>query len=171
MADWLIEPLADDHERGSFSCGNAPLDRFLQTQAGQYGRKGVGRTFVAVRPGQRVVIGFYTLAASSIEIAHLPPTLAKKLPKHPVPMVLLGRLAVDSIARDQGLGKVLLSDALSRSLRIADELGVFGVHVHAADDGAVSFYARYGFQPFPEQNRHMLLSMATIRKSAGADEE
>ena len=89
MAEWQIEPLADDHDRAAFACGNAALDVFLRTQAGQYSRKGVGRTFVAVRPPGRAVIGYYTLAASSIEFQNFPKSLSKRLPKHPVPMILL----------------------------------------------------------------------------------
>lgn len=164
MAEWQIEPLADDHQRGNFSCGRTPLDLFIQTQAGQYERKGIGRTFVAVRPGGKTVIGYYTLAASSVEFAHLPAALSKKLPKHPVPMVLLGRLAVDDAARGIGLGRDLLADALSRALRIADDLGVFGVHTHATDDDAKAFYEKFGFVPLLDQQQHMFLPMATIRK-------
>src|SRR4051812_25116768 len=104
MAEWQIEPL-DDHERGAFSCGKAPLDAFIRTQAGQYVRKSVGRTFVAVPPGSRAVIGYYTLAASALEFALLPAALTKKLPKHPIPTILLGRLAVDLSARGKGLGR------------------------------------------------------------------
>lgn len=167
MAEWVIEPLADDHERGAFSCGKASLDVFIRTQAGQYDRKGVGRTFVAVRPESRVVIGYYTLAASAVELAHLPPALAKKLPKHPVPTVLLGRLAVDESARGQGIGGDLVADALRRVLRLAEELGVFAVHVHAIDEEARSFYARYGFVSLLDQERHMMLPVATIRKAFG----
>ncbi len=164
MAEWQIELLADDHLREAFSCGKIPLDAFIQTQCGQYTRKSIGRTFVAVRPGARTVIGYYTLAASAVELAHLPSALAKKLPKHPVPMVLLGRLAVDQSARGEGLGRDLLADALSRAVRIADELGVFGVHTHTIDDEAKRFYTKFGFTPLLDQERHMLLPIATIRK-------
>jgi len=169
MADWQIEPLDDNHERGGFSCGKAPLDVFLRTQAGQYTRKGVGRTFVAVRPGNRAVIGYYTLAASAIEFAQLPTSIGKRLPKHPVPAVLLGRLAVDQSARGQGLGSALLVNALKRVLELADQLGVFAVHVHAIDEEARGFYAHFGFQSLPEQERHMLLPLTTIRSLFAPD--
>lgn len=165
MAEWQIEVLADDHERAAFSCGKGPLDAFIRTHAGQYARREIGRTFVAVRPGERLVTGYYTLAASAIEFAHLPTALPKKLPKHPVPTILLARLAVDATARGIGLGRDLLADALLRSVRLADELSVFGVHAHAIDEEAKAFYAHFGFVPLLDQDRHMLLPIATIRKS------
>ena len=165
MADgWRVELLNDQHERGEFSCGKAPLDVFLHAQAGQYNRKGVGRTYVALRPGESRVIGYYTLAASSVPFADVPPKVGKKLPKHPVPTILLGRLAVDVTARGQGLGSGLLMDALNRALQIADQLGVFAIHVHAMDDEAKSFYAHFGFAALLDQDRHMMLPIETIRK-------
>jgi predicted N-acetyltransferase YhbS len=164
MAEWHIEPMADEHERGAFSCGKAPLDAFIQTKAGQYARRDMGRTFVAVRPGERAVVGYYTVAASAVEFVHVPPSLGKKLPKHPVPAILLGRLAVDQSVHGKGLGGELLIDATNRAMKIADELGVFGVHTHAIDDEAKAFYAHFGFVPLLDDDRHMLLPMATIRK-------
>jgi GNAT superfamily N-acetyltransferase len=167
MAEWHIEPLADHHERGEFSCGKAPLDIFLQKHAGQYARKDVGRTYIAVRPGERAVVGYYTIAASAVEFAHLPLSLTKKLPKHPVPMILLGRLAVDQAVHGKGLGGELLIDASNRAMKIADEVGVFGVHTHAIDDDAKAFYAKFGFVPLLDQERHLLLTITTIRKGLG----
>lgn len=164
MAEWQIELLTDDHERGAFSCGKSSLDAFIRTQAGQYARKDVGRTYVAIRPGAKAVIGYYTLSASAIEFTSPPSALSKKLPKHPVPTVLLGRLAVDTSARGTGLGRDLLADALKRTARIAGEIGVFAIHAHALDDDAKAFYAHFGFLELAEQERHMFLPVATIRK-------
>ncbi|MBX9580946.1 MAG: GNAT family N-acetyltransferase [Gemmataceae bacterium] len=167
MDDWRIEPLADHHERGEFSCGKPPLDVFLRTQAGQYGRKGVGRTFVAVAPADPRLIGYYTLAASSVPFADVPADLGKKLPRHPVPALLIGRLAVDVTAQGRGLGSDLLMDAERRALGIAEQAGVVAVHVHAIDDEAIAWYVKYGFRPLLDQGRHLYLPMETIRKGLG----
>jgi predicted GNAT family N-acyltransferase len=164
MAEWQIEPLAD-HERGEFSCGKAPLDVFLHTQASQYEKRGVGRTCVAVRPDSKRVIGYYTLAASSVEFVNFPETVRKKLPRHPVPTILLGRLAVDVSARGEGLGSGLLTDALERVLGVADVIGVFAVNVHALDDEARGFYAKHGFAALVDQERHLFMTVATILTS------
>lgn len=166
--DWLIELLTDRHERGAFSCGKPSLDLFLHTQAGQYNRKGVGRTYVAVRPNSPQVIGYYTLAASSVPFAELPAKLSKKLPRHPVPTILLGRLAVDLTARGLGLGSDLLIDATRRSMQLAEQIGVFAVHAHALDDEAKGFYFRLGFESLPDQDRHMILPIESIRKGFNA---
>lgn len=164
MAEWQIEPL-DDHERGEFSCGKAPLDTFLHTLASQYEKRGVGRTYVAVRPGSNRVIGYYTLSSSSVEFENFPEVVRKKLPRHPVPTILLGRLAVDVAARGEGLGSGLLTDALERVLGVADVIGVFAVHAHALDDDARGFYTKHGFQSLNDQERHLFMTLATIRKS------
>src|SRR5438309_2342147 len=102
---WSIEPLKATHERGEFCCGKAPLDEFLRTLVSQYEKRNVGRTFVAVAQGENRVCGYYTLAAASVEFGHLPEDLAKKLPKHPVPVAHLGRLAVDKSAQGKRLGE------------------------------------------------------------------
>jgi GNAT superfamily N-acetyltransferase len=162
--DYAIEPLAKDHDRGEFSCGKAPLDAFIRTQAGQYERNGSGRTFVAVAAGSRRVVGYYTLAASAVEAERLPARLAKKLPRHPAPAILLGRLAIDRSAQGKGLGADLLVDALGRSVAAAEVVGAVVVLVHAIDDEAKRFYLKYGFIPLADQDRHLILPVATARQ-------
>src|SRR5947209_12357325 len=90
--EWRIEPLDRSHERGEFCCGTTSLDTFLHSLVSQYERRKLGRTYVAVRPGEKRVFGYYTLAAGSLSFQHLPAKVAKKLPKHPVPVALLARL-------------------------------------------------------------------------------
>lgn len=165
MAEWVIEGLGKDHIREGFCCGKAPLDLFIVTQAGQYEKKRVGRTYVARSPADKVVAGYYTLAASSIPFANLPPTMAAKLPRHPVPTVLLGRLAVDQRSQGRGLGERLLTHALERALSVADTIGACAVEVHAQDGQAAAFYRRYGFIPCPSDPLHLFLPMQTVKQS------
>jgi GNAT superfamily N-acetyltransferase len=165
MADWRIERLERSHERSSFACGKPPLDEFIRRLVSQYEKRNLGRTYVAVRPGERQVIGDYTLASGAIAFQNLPASAAKKLPKHPVPVVLLARLAVDQSAQGQGLGEVLLIDALDRCLGRADKVGVHAVEVDAIDQPAGAFYEKYGFVALPDSQLHLFLPLSTIRDS------
>src|SRR4051794_6762095 len=112
MTDWKIEWLDRTHDRDRFTCGKGPLDDFIRRLVSQYEKRNLGRTYVAARPAERTVCGYYTLASGAIEFQDLPQPSARKLPKHPVPVILLARLAVDRSAQGQGLGEALLLDAL-----------------------------------------------------------
>jgi GNAT superfamily N-acetyltransferase len=162
MTAWQIERLDKTHQREEFCCGKAPLDDFLRSLVNQYEKRKLGRTLVAVKAGEKKVHGYYTLASSAVPIAHLPYETAKKLPKHPVPVALLGRLAVDESAQGQGLGAELLMDALRRCLGLSESLGVFAVEVVAIDDAATKFYTKYGFVPLLDDPRHLFLAMRTV---------
>lgn len=164
MADWLVEPLDPLHERGEFCCGKAPLDDFIRSLASQYEKRKLGRTYVALMPGSRKVCGYYTLASGSIPFADVPPAMAKKLPRHPVPVALLGRLAVDQSAQGQGLGEELLMNALRRCLELSETVGIFAVEVLAIDTQAKGFYEKYGFLPFLDNELHLYLPIQTIEK-------
>ena len=119
MGDWIVELLSKDHQRSDFSCGHASLDDFSKKFASQYARRKLGTTYVAVATGQRRVLGYYTLAPSHFAFAHAPAELLKGLPKHPVPSLLLARLAVGQSESGRGLGRFLLFDAFDRCLRVA----------------------------------------------------
>jgi predicted GNAT family N-acyltransferase len=168
MAEWGIEPLAGNHQRGEFSCGKPPLDVFIRQQAAQYEKKGVGRTYVAVRPGDVRVIGYYTLAAAAVPFEQFPEAVARKLPKHPVPVVLLGRLAVSQAEKGQGLGAGLLIDAFKRAARTAEHVGTFALFVEALDPEAKGFYSRYGFIPLKDQELRLFLPMGSVRATLEA---
>jgi len=116
----VIEPLAGHHDRAAFSCGIPELDRYLERQAGQDMRRRVAQVFVLTAEGANRVLGFYTLSAVSIDLGSLPEHLARKLPRHPIPGALIGRLAVDRSAGGRGLGRMLLADAVKRQVNIDD---------------------------------------------------
>ena len=121
MAEIRIEPFNKaKHDRSSFSCGQPSLDAFLRTLVTQYEKRRLGRTFVAARPDGRV-LGYFTLASSAIAFENMPPDESQKLPKHPVPTILLGRLAVDRTQQGQGLGETLLMSALAKSLDLTSD--------------------------------------------------
>jgi GNAT superfamily N-acetyltransferase len=164
MADCPIEPLAVDQERSGFACGKPPLDDFLHRLVSQYEKRHLGRTYVACYPGTRRVAGFYTLASGAIAFQNLPPEAARKLPRHPVPSVILARLAVDRQAQGKGLGETLLIDALRRALALSDRLGIHAVEVDAIDEQARAFYEKYGFVQLAAQPLRLYLPIATVRK-------
>lgn len=161
---WKVEALTAAHKRDGFSCGNGPLDTYLREYAGQHARKYFGRTFVAVRPGSTWVLGYYTLSSSSVAFEHAPESLKRKLPRYPLPIALLGKLAVDQTTQGQGLGKFLLMDALRRVADISNQMGIFAVEVHALGERAGAFYEKYGFQPFQDQPTHLFLPVTSFKQ-------
>lgn len=167
MAEWVVEPFGKQHERGAFSCGRPSLDDFLHARVSQYEKRRLGKTFVAVPKGGTNVLGYYTLAAGSVSFERLPAGASRKLPKHPVPVVLLARLAIDQSAQRMPLGEGLLLDALQRSLDLSATLGVHAVEVDAIDDSAAAFYRKYGFTPLLDDPLHLHLPIATVEALLG----
>ncbi len=163
MAEWLIAPLDRHHVRSAFSCGKPPLDEFIRSLVSQYQKRNLGRTYVAVTPGDPQVFGYFTLASSAVPFVNLPGDFAKKLLRHPVPVILLARLAVDQTVQVQRLGEILLLDALDRCATLAENLGVHAVEVEAIDEQARSFYQKYGFAALIDDQLHLILPIATIR--------
>lgn len=161
---WHIEPLMADHNRAGFDCGVATLNDYLKKFARQNQKTGVSRTFVAVRAGRTAVDGYYCLSAGSVKGADLTVAQRKRLPRYPIPVAHLGRLAVAASAQGRGLGEQLLTDALERVVRIADELGIHAVEVVAKDDSAAAFYRKYGFAALRDDRLHLYLPLSVIRK-------
>ncbi|MBY0460440.1 MAG: GNAT family N-acetyltransferase [Gemmataceae bacterium] len=162
----LIERLGKQHERGDFDCGKPPLNDFLQRLVSQYEKRNLARTYILAREGEERVLGYYTLASSAIAFDTLPEEHTKKLPEHPIPAVLLARLAVDVSVKGQGVGGALLRDCLARCLRLADQIGIHAVTVDAIDDEAARFYEHFGFIRFPEQMSKLFLPISAIKQAA-----
>ena len=155
----VIEPLGKRHDRTSFSCGLPELDRYLARQAGQDVRRRIARVFVCTADETDAVLGFYTLSALSIDLAALPDRLARKLPRHPVPCALIGRLAVDRSAHGRGLGRMLLADAVKRTLAAGETVAMHALIVDATNDDAKRFYGRFGFVPPTDDPMRLFLPL------------
>ena len=140
------EPLNDDHLFDDFESGVAVLDDWLRRRARANQQSRASRTFVLCR-GRRVV-GYYALAAGAIASNEAPGRLRRNMPD-PIPMMVLGRLAVDRREQGKGVGALLLRDALARTQRVANEMGMAGVLVHAISEEAKQFYLRWGFVEAP----------------------
>lgn len=159
-APFRVEPLNAKHARPHFQSGVAALDDYFQTRVTQDIRRRVAACFVAVQ-GDTQVAGFYTLAASSVLLSALPDAVAKKLPRYPsIPVVRMGRLAVDQTFQGQGLGAALLSDALVRAARA--EIAAYALVVDAKDDTAARFYRHHGFIGMPTAPLCLFLPLATV---------
>lgn len=162
----IFHPLDSSVSKNAFDCGVPKLNDYLKQYAGQNDRKGIAKTFVAIlKEDGNEVVGYYTISMSSITFDSLPEQLRKRLPRYPVPAMLIGQLAVDTSMQGRGLGKRLLMDALSKAVRLADEVGIFAVRVDALDDESKQFYLKYGFIPLIDYEFSLLLPMATILKS------
>ena len=162
--DWLIEELRADHDRSAFSCGQESLDDFIRRFAGQNQKSGVSKTYVAVRDGNPKISGYYSISAGAVQFVNLPDELRKGLPRYPVPVAHLGRLAIDSSAQRQGLGQLLLLDALARIVGIADSIGIHAVEVVAIDEAAKQFYLKYGFTELLDDPHHLYISIKMLKK-------
>ena len=163
LEDWTIELLLPHHGREAFDCGVESLNVFLRQQAGQNAKKDFSRTFVAVpEVGSSSLIGYYTLAMSSLGFEELPQE--RHLPHYPVPIAHLGRLAVDVRYRGRHIGEALLFHALLRVQKLSEEIGVFAVEVKALEEAVSRFYIRYGFQPLADDPLHLYLTLKSIRK-------
>lgn len=165
---YRIEALGPSHNREQFQCGVAELDDYFHRQAGQDLRRKVAAPFVMLNQGA-VIVGYYTLSSYAVELKELPDTVAKRLPRYPLlPATLLGRLAVDQRLRGEGLGRLLLMDALHRSWRNTAEIASVGVVVDALDQTAQAFYRHHEFSPLPDHPNRLFIAMATIQNAFAA---
>lgn len=169
MNKFVCEPLATHHDRDMFRSGTPELDEYLRHRAGQDVRRRVAAVFVLVPESEpQRIAGFYTLSSASIVLSDLPHDIAKKLPRYPtVPAVLIGRLARD--VNYPGVGKLLLLDALARSLRHCDDVAAAIVLVDAKNTEACEFYAKFVFAEIADSPRRMFLPMSTVEMLLKSD--
>jgi len=159
----VIELLGKQHNRNGFDCGDAALNEFLQRQAGQQQRRGFGKTYVALADDGVTVIGFVTVSAGQIATASLP--AQSKLPRHPAPILRIGRLAVDVQHQGKGTGQDMLAFALRLAVEFSQRVGLYAVVVDAKHDKAKAFYTKLGFIACVDSPLSLYLPVATLEQA------
>ena len=153
-----FEPLSPEHDRASFRCGESVLDAYVQRQARQDTSRNLAQVYILTRDG-KIVDGFYSLSATSIDPSGLPLKIARKLPHYGIPATLLGRMAIDERMQGINLGNLVLVNALHTAWEGSRVIGSWAVVVDAKQS-ARDFYLRHDFQPFPDHPSRLFLTMA-----------
>jgi GNAT superfamily N-acetyltransferase len=160
-----IEKLRRDHRVDAFDCGQEALNNWLRKHALQNQGAGAAQTYVGL--AGEVVVGYYSLAVGQIEYSDAPERLQKGLARHPVPVMLLARLAVDKNWQKKGVGRALLRDAVLRTMQAAEIAGIRALAVHAKDEQARRYYEQYDFVASPADPLHLLVLLKDIRLRVG----
>lgn len=140
-----IEVLQAHHQKKSFNCGQDDLNKFIKQYASQHQKSGTSKTYVTIDDDDTQVKGFYCLSSTSIGFDVVDAVLTKRLPRYPLPCVVVGRFAVDQTTQGRGIGQVLLAHALKQVSKVAQIIGINFVVIHAKDQKAMEFYQRFGF--------------------------
>jgi GNAT superfamily N-acetyltransferase len=157
-----IEKLMPQHQVESFDCGQAALNDYLIRFALTNQRANTAQTYVGLAGDE--VVGFYTLVVGEVAFDDAPERLAKGLARHPIPIMLLARLAVALTWQGEGLGAGLLKDAMLRTLQAGDIAGIRAFAVHAKDDAAAAFYRHFDFIPAPTDPLHLFLLLKDLKR-------
>ena len=154
------EPLADHHEIGDFSSGEASLDGWLRLRAKANQVSGASRTYVVCE--EKRVIGYYALASGAITVESAPGRFKRNMP-NPIPVAVLARLAVDRLWQGRGIGRALFRDAARRIAHAAETIGIRGIVVHAISEDARKFYLALGFDPSPGEPMTLMVTVSDVR--------
>jgi GNAT superfamily N-acetyltransferase len=161
MSDPRIEKLQRNHSVENFDCGREALNHFLTKYALQNQQAGASATYIALVGDE--IVGYYTLVVAQVEYADAPERLTKGLARHPIPLMLLARLAVATSSQGRGLGAGMLKDAMLRTLQAAEIAGIRAFAVHAKDDEARAFYEHFDFIAAPSDPYHLFLLLKDVR--------
>ena len=164
MSEFRIEKLARQHAVDEFDCGVEALNRFLMRFALASQQASAAQTYVGL--ADESVVGYYTLTVGEIAFEGAPDRLSKGLAHHPVPIMLLARLAVGTGWQGRGVGAGLLKDAMRRTLQAADIAGIRALAVHAKNEAASNFYTHFDFVPSPTDPLHLFLLIKDLRRAA-----
>lgn|ERR1700738_1182619 len=159
---YRVEALGPDHDRNEFSCANPALDAYIRQQASQDAKRKLAAVFVLTQDGKNIA-GYYTLSAHAIQADELPPEMSRKLPRLPVPVTLLGRMAISNRLKGRGLGEFELMNALERAWMGSTQIASWAMIVDAKV-GSRDFYPKYSFLPLPNSPHRLFLPMKTIER-------
>jgi predicted GNAT family N-acyltransferase len=162
--EWIFCSI-DDRQviRDNFDCGVPELNEYLKKYAKQNHQKGIAKTWVAIpKNGDGQVTGYYSLSMAELKQDSLPEVSRKGLPRYPLPAIRIGRLGVTRSMQGKRLGETLLVDALLRGIRLAEDIGVYGVIVNATNEQAKVFYVKYGFIPLADNPLSLFMPMKKI---------
>lgn len=166
--DLIIAPLGRQHDRKTFDCGVPSLNQYLRLYANQDIKKRVSRIYVATASDiQDRVVGYYSLSAGSLHATDLPEDIRRRLPKYPIPVAMLGRLAISKAYQRQGIGSVLIADALQRTTQARQVMAVYAMVVDARNDRAAEFYHKFGFTSLPSQPMKLFLPLDSVTDQIG----
>lgn len=163
MSENRVEKLSTTHRIDSFDCLQPDLNAWLKKHALQAQRANSSQTYVGIN--QDEVVGYYSLAVGHVEHVDAPSRLLKGQARHPVPIMLLARLAVDVRFQNQGVGTSLFADAVRRTLQAAEVAGIRALAVHAKDDRVKQFYSRFDFMESPTNPLHLLVLLNDLKKA------
>ncbi len=155
-------PLTLEHDLAPFDCGLAELNEWLKRRALRNQEAGASRTYVTTEAN--AVVGYYALAAGSIDVTAVPGRFRRNMP-NPIPIALLGRLAVDPSCQGKGLGRALVRDAAKRIINAAGTLGIRGLIVQAISEEAKAFYVALGFDPSPLEPMTLMVTLEDLRSA------
>lgn len=162
---WLFCEVTNPNlNRSLFDCGITELNYYLQKYAKQNHKKGIAKTWVMVNTNNpEIPIGYYSLSMAEIQRDNLSDEMKKGLPRYPLPVVRIAKLAVDKNYQGQRLGELLLVDIFQRSLKIAQDIGVIGFLVDAINQKAKQFYLKYGFIPLIDSSLSLFLPINSVK--------
>ena len=165
-----IEVLNKTHDRDNFDCGVQELNQYLKKIARQHTVKGISKSFVLLESAQPTqILGFFTLTFCEVQASDLPAKHAKKYPSK-IPAAKLGRLAVSKNVQRQGLGQVMMIDAIQKTLRVAQNIGIIGFFVDAKDSKAEMYYKQFGFISMPNNSLQLFFPISTLQQNFSLDE-
>lgn len=171
LLKWREEPIAKHHNRTAFDCGEAELNAYLKRYARQNHETGGAKTFVAVSEADDAILGYYSVTFTALDYNQVPEHLRRGLGRYEFPVYRLGRLAVDQSVQGQGLGGKLLMRAGIRCLRVAEDVGGFGLLIDAKNEQVANWYRQFGAEPLASSSLSLFLPLRAIASALEQTEE